>query len=1125
MLNCVIRVRAWTATLLVVFGCGLSTDIQAQSVGRELVNTDLPMVRENKTSPQKVISIDVKDSSLSFILMSIAKQAGRPIVLNNANTELAKRMNMKIQTKDVMAAFELALKQTGLVVVLAKDGETFIVKSGTSRSTAEDSTIKGGTIAGRVKDSAAGKPVENVSIRVKGTRRMAMTNAQGEFSIGDVPAGAHVIEVRSLGHMFVESQVNVKVGEVSSVSISLRPSATVLSGVVTTATGMQRKVELGNDITTLKVDSLIKAAPVDNLSDLLATRVPGVYAMPSSGNPGAPTKIRIRGLSSANQSNDPIIIVDGIRVAYDQTTASNNMAVDHTMTSVATGAGTFHVSSPLDLIDINNVETIEVFKGPSAVALYGSDAANGVIVVTTKRGKTGPTRYTANARFGVESIPGKWPINYYMFGHNSNDPTISTSCTLLGQVQGTCIPDSLVMYQILNDERRTPLGHGLTQAYSANVSGGGSGLTYSLTGSINKTDGMIKLPEVDEKIIKDAGKSIPAWVRNPESDVKRSLGLNISVELGKASSVSWTSQLFSSLTTSSPLRRALSYAKNAPPEMDTLASGLLTGIPDFRTKINSRNLKASNSLDLQSSFASIIKTQLQIGGDWTVRNDQASLGATECFVVTTTCLNDGRFNTGENIGSVLTANARASVPARVGRLLSLRNSVGLNWTRNQDRTLLVNASGLAVGATSGNEAAAFTQNQSQNDRITAGVYLESVIGIADRWYLPLAIRTDAGSALGSNVAPKFPKLGFSYVMSDDDWFVDVPGSQIFSMLRIRGAFGIAGVQPNKSRNLRTFQSGFDNINNSSIPYLTLNTIGNTNLRPERSREYELGFDSELWDNRINTSVTFYRKLTNDLIIDQSLAPSVGEKQQINLGDLRNSGIEVTMNIVPINGALARLASDLSFIRNKNMLLRLGSQKSASEVGIGVIARPGYPLHGYWSKQILGVYDINGDGYISNTEYVLSDSASFLGASYPDFALSANHELSIYGNFTVRALMQYEHNLTQMRNENSATVRAYFDPETPLNVQAAHLYSDMNKIQTVSLFRLQELTFSYLISRPMVRSALGGRNVRVSVQARNVGLWTNYRGKDPKVGGYGDEASVDNGIVPQPRRWQFTFSII
>ncbi len=1086
------------------------------SIIESIVTVD-NVLQERKDSTKR-ITLDVERVTLEGALSMIAEKANLKLSFSRSEVSLSGLVTAKFRDVPVSDVLERITRGTSVVARIASDGQTILISRRIEQPLSDSAKVAVGTVSGRIIDSSTKGGVRGASVVISGTKIGTVTNTTGEFTLNRVPIGERVIAVKLFGYKSVNRAVTVSESGQGNLTISLAAVATSLAGVVTTATGTQRRVEIGNDVTKLNVDSLIKAVPVETISDLLATRVPGVYATPSSGSPGAPTKIRIRGMSSINQSNDPIVIVDGIRLASDQTKNSRNMAVPN-----ATGNQGFLTSSPLDLIDINNVETLEVFKGPSAVALYGSDAANGVIVITTKRGKSGAARYTANISFGMESIPGKWPVNYHMWGHSKYDETIQMRCTLRVQVEGTCIPVNLISYQILDDSRRTPLGRGFSQSYSTTVSGGAGGLNYSLTGSIGSAEGMLKLPKVDAQLLRESGKSIPSWVRNPESNVRRSLGLNVGTEVGRHSNISLSSQLMHTSTAGSPLRNALTYANNAPPETDTMTSGLLTAIPNFRTKIGNQFLKYSTSLDLQSNVGPLLKTQFNIGGDWSFRNDRVSLGATECFVVTATCSNDGIFNTAENLTTVLTSNARASLPLRAGRFVSFNNSLGLNWVRNQDRTLRVNASGLAVGATSGNEAAVFTQNQMQNDRITAGVYLETVIGIANRWYLPLAIRTDAGSALGSQIAPKFPKLGLSYVLSDDNWFLSLPGASAISMLRIRGAFGSAGVQPDKSRNLRTFQSGFETINNSTVQFLSINTIGNTRLRPERSKEYEAGFDLDVLNDRISTTFTFYRKLTNDLIIDEMLPPSIAGlmNQQINLGDLKNTGIEVTVRAVPLDMNAARLSSDFSLSRNKNKLLKLGSRANGGAKPSGVAV--GYPLYGYWAREVLGIYDLNEDGYISSTEYILNDSATFLGAPYPSFSLSSNQSLSLFRDITIQAFMQYEHKLTQRREEGA--IRANFDPNTPLNVQAAHLYSDMNKIQTLSFFRLQELTLTYAVSPSMTPSILGSRNMRISLRASNVGLWTTYRGKDPKVNGSGGEIIEDNGVIPKPRKWQLTLSII
>ncbi len=1085
------------------------------------------------------ITLVIRDSTIQSAIHAIARQGKLRPVYNSKAIALSKRISVDLADMNAMDAIRTVLKGTGLTANLASDGQTVVISAGAVAPVQKQSRIEVGSVRGNITDSATGKPLSGATVVLQGTKMSTVTTAKGDFEFREVPSGEYTLTVKLFGFAPTSRSVRVTDGGTATVLVILRPTPTQLSGVVTTATGEQRKVEVGNDITTVHVDSIVRTMPVQNLSDLLATRVPGLYAAPTSGNPGAPTRIRIRGLSSATQSNDPIIVVDGIRVASDQISGSSNMAI-RSGSGVTAGTGgnlnAYSVSSPLDMIDVNSIETVEVLKGPSAVALYGSDAANGVIVVTTKRGQAGPPRVAMSVQLGTETIPGKWPVNYYMWGHLETNPLGSANCTLMLQAQGVCTPDSLTTYQILNDPRRTVLGRGATQTYRGEVSGSNRGMTYSLSGSINGTIGVIKLPDIDRALLVQAGERVPSWLRRPESDMKKSAALNIRMDVGRYSAVSFRSQLMHSATDASPLRNALGWARSAPPPVDTLSSGLLAGIPGYRTRVRSQALKSTNSLDVLSTFGSRLVTQLTGGADVTDRTDLANLGAGECFVTVSTCKNDGVYNTGLGSATTTTVNARATSPVQLRNLVSLRSTIGVNYNRTNSRNLILQAEGLPAGATSSAGAARFEQSQAHSDRITAGMYIETVVGIANRWYFPLAVRKDAGSALGSQIMPKFPKLGVSYVLSDDRWFQAIPGTAAISMLRMRAAYGQAGVQPGVSNKDRNYLESSVSFGGTATSYLNIQNLGNTQLRPERSKEYEGGFDLDVLNDRISTSVTLYRKNTVDLLTDMRTPPSIAGKgsQQVNVGDVINTGVEISLNIVPVEHRVIRLANSIQFSLNRNRLTKLGSiYGSVASSLSGSWFAIGYPLYGYWARPIVGVVDINHDGLIAGGsgtgllnvfEYVLGDSAMYLGAPYPRYSINSNHTMTILRRVSVTSVIQYDNGLTQNRSESRSTIRAYFDPQTPLELQAITQYSDLNKIQTVSVLRFDALSIGYDMPKSITNRFLRNRMMRVAVQARNVGLWTNYRGRDPKVNSGMSETNGDVGTVPTPKVWQLSVGI-
>ncbi len=1102
--------------------------------------TDVPQESKNRNVTR--VSLDIKDGTVHAALRSLAQQSGKAVVWDTSDPKFNKKISLSIRKVTFADALLIVLRQAGLTSLMAADGETIMIRAKSDSTPGAATQAAVGAISGQVLDSATGKGIVGATVTalyskaVAGaakdagegksstakTQDIAVTTEDGRFKLRSVPSGKHMLEVRAFGYRPATKSIEVVPGQAVMPSVVLAPRATQLSGVVTTATGEQRKIEVGNDITTVRVDSIVRTMPVSNMSDLLATRVPGLYAAPTSGNPGAPTRIRIRGLTSVSEANDPIIIVDGVRVASQQIEGSENLAMS------STGNARYLVSSPLDMIDVNSIETVEVLKGPSAVALYGSDAANGVIIVKTKRGQVGPPRVNISAEFGTTTIPGKWPNNYQMWGHSASNPLAAIACTLEMQVQGLCKADSLTTYQILNDPRRTVLGRGMTQTYRGGVSGSNGGMTYSLNGSIVGTMGVVKLPGIDRTLLVQSGQVAPSWLRRPESDTKKGGALSVGMDIGRFSRVTFSSQLMHSSTLASPLRSALAVARTAPPPVD--GGGVLGFIPDYRMRISSQTLKSTNALDVKSVFGPRLETSLTGGVDATSRTDIAKLGAGECFALAT-CKNNGMYNTGTQSGTVTTITGRATSPIHFRNLLSFRSTVGIDYNRSGSRNLMVEASGIPAGATSGNGAELIKQSQGHNDRITAGVFLATNVGIADRWFFPLALRRDAGSALGSSIMPQFPNLGLSYVLSDDSWFQALPGASAISMFRLRVAYGQAGKQPGVSSKDRNYLEKSVTLDGQAFSYMNINNIGNTQLRPERTAEYEGGLDLEVFNNRISTKVTLYRKGTTDLLTTMELPLSIagGSSQQVNIGNVINIGVNASAEIVPIETSRVRVTHSANFTLNRNRLTKIGSLLKGSVVmmtGVGPNTglAIGYPLYGYWARPIVGVVDLNGDGLVSATEYALSDSALYLGSPDPRYAISSSHTITMMGSLSITGELQYENGLTQRRSESSSRISSKYDPKSSLAVQAITLYSDLNKIQTVSVLRFQTLSIGYYVPKSVTSRLLRNRTMRVALYGKNLGLWTNYRGLDPNVNNSMSEINEDNGVVPTPRVWQLSIGI-
>src|SRR5437016_4150764 len=272
---------------------------------------------------------------------------------------------------------------------------------------ARASATQQGTVAGQVTDKSSQQPVSGAQVLVIGTNLQNRTSREGRYAITRVPAGRYDVQVRLIGYATATQQVTVGSGGAATLDFSLAPAAVPLDVVVVTGTGAEQlKRELGNSIPTIDAAKTVEQAAPTNVADLLNSRVPGVQVLSSGGTTGTGSRVRIRGSSSLSLTNEPIVIVDGIRVDNGATGVLR-------ASSIGIGG-----QAPSRLNDLNpdEIESIDVVKGPSAAALYGTDAVNGVIQIRTKRGRPGPTRWTAFVDGGTVNEVTKWPANFTTVG-------------------------------------------------------------------------------------------------------------------------------------------------------------------------------------------------------------------------------------------------------------------------------------------------------------------------------------------------------------------------------------------------------------------------------------------------------------------------------------------------------------------------------------------------------------------------------------------------------------------------------------------------------------------------------------------------------------------------------------
>ena len=1128
-----------------------------------VANQGAPQQKQNKTTPR--VSLAMQNATVAIIADTLVRQAGLRLAYDAEEPALTKRVpHLAIVDLPLLEALANVLNGTGLVATLTPDGRTVTIRS-MAKSSNTSSVREVGSIGGTVVDSANGTPIPGVTVSIQGTKLTTTTDAKGAFVLSNVPAGDHAVTFKLLGFISATRTISVADDKRATLRVVMKASATVLSGVVTTATGVKQRVDVGHSVTVLDVDEIRKTAPVTSVTDLLIARVPGMSDLRSTGAPGDPTRLRLRGTNSMLLNNDPIVIIDGVRMYAEQTGNGNLTSMAPTLDGkggpvprignqdgTMLPTGNVPTTSPLDRLDPNSIQTIEVLNGPSASAIYGSDAANGVIVITTKRGKAGPARWTFDATRGTSRINSSFPMRYMRWGKGISD-SLPRHCTI-GDY--TCTgEDSVILFNAMNNPALSPLGRGAVRAMSTSVSGGTSTIRYSLTGSVHDEDGPLKLPAVTGQQYRQiTGRSPESWMRRPQAATRK----NASASVTLLPSPSLTIDYSTSLSLSGQSRSAL---ENAPAMISRAYLDSVNGIYQFAGTSGSRT---SPSIWLDAQFMPHVHrhttsdglTQRHaLTGTWNARewvtltlitgwdeqrqDDESYLpaGLRSTQFISTDSM--GSYQLGRGAISTGTLDGRVMMNVPAFRGIRARPVMGFNYKSQKKATVITSASGLIPGVKSFVDAVYNETASTTEETGTFGVYFEPGLDLWGRIAFSPGIRFDGGSSFGSNAKLfAMPKLNLSWIASNETW---LPLPSAVEILRLRAATGQAGVSPQPLDRMRFYQRQQQWLDGTAVDIAALGSYGNTRIRPERSAEWEGGFDVSLYDGRLSFETTIFRKTTRDVLTNVPVAASVyggapmpTSQIRINLGQVKNSGTEINATVIPVRTDAVTWTVGGNYTSSRNRLQTVNSTARLL-LPSGTAARyvEGYPMLGLWARPMIAYADADGDGVISQREVRIGDSAVFIGPPYPKYEAGIIQTLSFWnGRISVSGVVSYEDGAAQI---NYAIIQdrwfsqAMNNPAAPLAAQAAAAslsHTDYSAAQVVSTWRLNSLSVSWMLPQSLVRSlrmSMGS----VSVQGQNLGLHSNYSGLDPNVNALSTTETsgvADAGNLPAPRMWQFKVSL-
>tara|TARA_R110002096_G_scaffold80169_1_gene188020 strand:+ start:2534 stop:5845 length:3312 start_codon:yes stop_codon:yes gene_type:complete len=1046
----------------------------------------------NDSYAQKTkITLDMEHVTIESVLNKIESLSDFKFMYNDREVDYKKMVSVTAKRERISSILAKIFSNTNVTfevfekqIILKAD----IAKSPNNKTTAikTDLPVQDREVTGTITDNNQ-QPLPGVNIRIEGTSTGVVSNFDGYYSI-NVNSDEQVLVFTYVGMKSVKKIV----GQNTVLNVTMEEDSQSLEEVIITATGPRRRIEMGNSISKLEVADDVKERPISNVSGLLQGQAAGVQIIGSSGSVGMGSRIRIRGSNSASLSNEPVIYVDGVLI--------NNQP---NSISFETGG-----QSPSRLNDINpeDIESIEIIKGPSAATLYGSIAANGVIQITTKRGKMGKPRWSAFLESGLVEDIVTYPKNYQAFDAAGN-PGFNFEAA-----DGTFIPSRVDSFQPLNDPRTSPFRTGQSYGGGISVSGGSESLTYFMSGNMSNAEGVVPVSNIKK------------------ASFRGNFGAKISDKLKLNLTTGYVNNDLELALNDNFALALMSQGLNGTSSID-VNNGWGEFTPEELFTIDTRQLVNRFTTGLETLWNPSEKFSVRVFGglDFTSRWDSQFFPTGEAPAF----LNydqGARFSNRFN-DFVYTLDAVASYKTNFSENITSRSSLGFQYLQNLSQGTLATGFQLVAGSNSIAGAAVTLSNEETFEQRTVGMFFEEQVGFDGKLFVTGAVRADRGSSFGASFKSVFyPKVSASWLISEEDFFNKNDKSWINS-LRFRGAWGASGVQPGTNDALRFFNPIAATVGGQSVTGVTLGGVGNDDLKPERSRELEFGLDAKLISNRVGLELTYFNKQTEDALIFRQLPLSlgVGDGRFENLGSVKNTGVEIAINTRIIDKEKFYFDLDLIGSFTDNELKELGD--GIQPIVFNVVQRhaEGYPLGGYWDEEYT-YNDANGDGLISQSEVQVGET-KYLGTPFATTDISFTPVIGLFDNrLVVKGLLNYRggqklyNNTGAWRNGNSNT-QELNDPNASLAGQARAVASkfygtNAGYIEDASFWRLREISITYNAPGTFA-SKLGFSRVSLTLSGQNLGLWTDYSGLDPEISSTGQTNFDTEEFLSQPpiRSWK------
>ena len=945
------------------------------------------------------------------------------------------------------------------------------------------------TLSGKITDSETGEPLPGAQVFVKGTFVGTTTDVNGAYSL-DVDGSVTVV-VAYIGYKTQEVATSGGSGDFAMEQDVLRQDEVVVTGLVSTV----KRRNAANAVASVSGDDLVNA-PTQTLDQALSGQFAGVNIRRNTGAPGGGVNVNLRGQSTLTGSTQPLYVIDGVIVNND----ANQSGID--VVTAATGAGSSRPqgqpTNRIGDINPNDIESIEVLKGASAAAIYGAKASNGVIIIKTKRGRGGKTKFNFSTKTGQSSLLRKMGHRVFETYAEAEEQYGADVASLGNNASGSWAGNDFDYEEILYGETGQLTEHTLSAVGGDESTQFYLGGQYMDEGGIIKNTGYKKLSgrmNVDHRLSEKAKVSVSTNLIRSEAD--RGVTGNDNTNMTYGFSIGFTPSFIDIRDTdgdgvypinptnpSNPLETAEYFVNN---EVTHRALGSMTF--DY-------NLYRASNMDL--GFLAVA------GADFYNQEN-------EVFIPPFLQIESSKDEAGQSVMTT-TDNLNTNLSLNLVHKMKMsgmnfNTTAGLQYETYDWNSVFVHASGMIPTQTNVDKASSQSVYHDRKKRQDRGQFFQEEITVGDNLYVAFSMRGDVSSTMGDTETKEwYPKAAASYQLGE---------FAVFDNLKLRGAFGQTGNMPQSKAKYTTMSSSnIGGING----LVASSTRGNASIKPERTTEMEFGMDFSLMNGLASVEATMYQQDIEDLILLVDLPPSSGASYAWeNGGEMTTNGMEFALGLNPT--ALVSVGGldwnfHMTYYTNESEVTKLTVDP--------------YNFGGF--ATFLGTYRIE-EGY-SPTAIVGSEMTDgkhdVLGDENPDYRISFRNSFS-FGPVSLSFLIDRKEggsaiNLAQLIYDLGGTTVDY---EENGGDRLANLGAvTAPYIESTSYTALRDLSMTYTLPSSMTEG-FGISYLQVGLSARNWWMQSDYRGLSPEVSQFGNEAvggSVDTNPFPLSKSMYLTLSM-